>query len=90
MLISSRPLVFNFKYDFSLMKTHIKSVLHLLLIYNHAVADGISGVILTNQILETYSKLQNNEELDSTVTRVKIGFIVIKTYQSYASSVIET
>jgi len=35
------------------------------------VADGISGVILTNQILENYSKLQKNETLDMTCTRVK-------------------
>jgi len=35
------------------------------------VADGISGVILTNQILENYSKLQKNETLEMTCTRVK-------------------
>ena len=50
---------------------YVKSIFHLLLIYNHAVADGISGVILTNQILENYSKLQKNETLDMTCTRVK-------------------
>ena len=43
----------------------------MLLIYNHAIADGISGVILTNQILDGYSKLRKNETLDSTCTRVK-------------------
>ena len=48
-----------------------KSIFHLLLIYNHAVADGISGVILTNQILENYSKLKKNEKLDMACTRVK-------------------
>ena len=42
-----------------------------MLIYNHAVADGISGVILTNQILENYSKLKKNEKLDMACTRVK-------------------
>ena len=35
------------------------------------MADGISGVILTNQILENYSKLQKNETLEMTCTRVK-------------------
>jgi len=48
-----------------------QSVFHLLLIYNHAVADGISGVILTNQILGNYTKLKKNETLDLTCTRVK-------------------
>ena len=50
---------------------YLKSTFHLMLIYNHAVADGISGVILTNQILENYTKLKKNEELDMTCTRVK-------------------
>ena len=53
------------------LKLYLKSIFHLLLIYNHAIADGISGVILTNQILESYSKLRKNETLDSTCTRVK-------------------
>ena len=35
------------------------------------MADGISAVILTNQILENYSKLQKNETLEMTCTRVK-------------------
>lgn len=35
------------------------------------MADGISGVILTNQILENYSKLQKNETVDMNCTRVK-------------------
>ena len=35
------------------------------------MADGISGVILTNQILENYFKLQKNETVDMTCTRVK-------------------
>ena len=55
----------------SLSGNYLKSIFHLLLIYNHAVADGISGVILTNQILENYSKLQKNETLEMTCTRVK-------------------
>ena len=55
----------------SLSGNYLKSIFHLLLIYNHAVADGISAVILTNQILENYSKLQKNETLEMTCTRVK-------------------
>ena len=50
---------------------YFKSIFHLLLIYNHAIADGISGVILTHQILENYTKLKKNETLDMTSTRVK-------------------
>ena len=53
------------------LSNYSKSIFHLLLIYNHAIADGISGVILTHQILENYTKLKKNETLDMTSTRVK-------------------
>ena len=59
------------KYPLRIGLNYLKSTFHLMLIYNHAVADGISGVILTNQILENYIKLKKNEKLDMTCTRVK-------------------
>ena len=59
------------KYPLRIGLNYLKSTFHLMLIYNHAVADGISGVILTNQILENYTKLKKNEKLDMTCTRVK-------------------
>ena len=41
---------------------------HLLVIYNHAVGDGTSGMIITNQILSLYDEaLENRDVLKSEI-----------------------
>ena len=40
---------------------------HLLLIYNHAVADGVSGMIMTHQLLQTYQDRIPFDNADSVI-----------------------
>ena len=45
---------------------------HLLVIYNHAVGDGTSGMIITNQILSLYDEAL--EKPDVLETEIKVTF----------------
>ena len=51
---------------------------HLLVIYNHAVGDGTSGMIITNQILSLYDEaLENPDVLDT-----EINAEIVKTWEA--------
>ena len=51
---------------------------HLLVIYNHAVGDGTSGMIITNQILSLYDEaLENPDALET-----EINAEIVKTWEA--------
>ena len=51
---------------------------HLLVIYNHAVGDGTSGMIITNQILSLYDEaLEKPDVLDT-----EINAEIVKTWEA--------
>ena len=51
---------------------------HLLVIYNHAVGDGTSGMIITNQILTLYDEALENQD----VLKSEINAEIVKTWET--------
>ena len=49
---------------------------HLLVIFNHSVGDGTSGMILANQILSLYDDVVKNSE----VLETEINAEIVKTW----------
>ena len=51
---------------------------HLLVIYNHAVGDGTSGMIITNQILALYDEALENRD----VLKSEINAEIVETWEA--------
>ena len=51
---------------------------HLLVIYNHAVGDGTSGMIITNQILTLYDEALEKPD----VLETEINAEIVKTWEA--------
>ena len=51
---------------------------HLLVIYNHAVGDGTSGMIITNQILSLYDEALEKPD----VLETEINAEIVKTWEA--------
>ena len=60
---------FNFKVVLveSIGEEDVPYLYHLLLIYNHALADGVSGMIMTHQLLRNYEDKIALDAADSTI-----------------------